>query len=262
MHPVLLKVGDFELESYFVLVAAGLIIGILYALKRAKPLLREGDAFFDLLLVLVLSVYVGARVFHIVFELPSFYLSNPLEMSKIWKGGFVIHGAFIFVIPAGFFFAKWKKFPALATADILAPPFLLGLSIGRIGCFLTGCCYGKPTGSPIGIIFPPGGAAPTGTPLHPTQLYMSFSALLICLLIISFESRFKKIYFSGLSFVLSLILYPLSRFFIEGYRNDFRGDLICTFTIGQITSMTLMAFGTILFIFLLHKNFFRDRPLH
>jgi len=253
MYPVLLKIGSFELESYFTIITFALIVGLLYAIKRASPLLKESTSFYDFLIVLILSAYIGARIFHILFERPEIYINNPLEIFKVWKGGFVLHGSLFFALISGALFIKYKKLPALQIADIVSSPLMATLAIGRLACFMTGCCYGKPTSSIFGVIFPENSAAPSGIPLHPTQLYMSFSALLVFIILLIAEKFLKPFSLRGLSFAIVLMLYPAGRFFIEFLRDDFRGGELLGLSVSQISSLILVAAGTGLFVYLLKR---------
>ena len=125
---------------------------------------------------------------------------------------------------------------------------------GRISCFLTGCCYGKPTDSWVGVKFPELSQAPSNISIHPTQLYMSFSAFVILLFILYVENKLKKHYFPGLSFSLVLIFYPISRFIVEFYRNDFRGETYLFLSISQLLSFFLIALGITVFLIAKKKD--------
>jgi phosphatidylglycerol:prolipoprotein diacylglycerol transferase len=250
MYPVLFKIGSFEVESYFTLISIALIVCILYALKRAKPLTEKNTDFFDLAMITIIGVYLGGRIFHIVFENPKFYLENPIEILKVWKGGFVVYGSLFFGGLFASLFIKFKKMPALQTADIIAPTIVVAMGIGRLACFLTGCCYGKTTDSIFGIVFP----FSRGLALHPTQLYQSLSGFLVWGIVILFETKLKRFYKEGLSFSLVLILYPLSRFIIENFRNDFRGVQILTLSISQFFSLLFVLLGVTILIKIYRKK--------
>ena len=107
MKPVLFELGNFVLPSYYTFITLGMLLGIYmfyrYSKKNSIPYL----AMIDISLIVIISAYVGARLFHIVFEMPSYYFKNPLEIFAIWKGGYVIYGGIIFPIIFVYIYKPW-----------------------------------------------------------------------------------------------------------------------------------------------------------
>jgi phosphatidylglycerol:prolipoprotein diacylglycerol transferase len=134
------------------------------------------------------------------------------------------------------------KLPVWTTADLIAPGIALGHVVGRLGCLLAGCCYGKPTGVAWAITFTdPVASVNVGTPLqiplHPTQIYDAGAELLILFVLLLTERRGRP--FPGRTFWLYMLLYAISRYVIEIYRGDPRGIIIGLST-SQFVSVVLV----------------------
>lgn len=224
MHPILFEVGSFTTYSYGFCIAVGALAGFSYMYWQGK---KQFGLTFDqsntLFIMLVLAGVAGGKLF-VIFENPSFYLSQP---KKLLSGnGFVFYGSLLTAIPIMLWYFKKIKVPVLGMLDVMALVTCLVHGFGRIGCFLAGCCYGLPTESFLGVTFtsPVCQAEPLNTPLHPTQVYEAI--FIFCLLIgLSFLKSKKK--FEGLIFLLYLILYAAGRGVLELFRGDTqRGFLI------------------------------------
>lgn len=224
MHPILFEVGSFTTYSYGFCIAVGALAGFSYMYWQGK---KQFGLTFDqsntLFIMLVLAGVAGGKLF-VIFENPSFYLSQP---KKLLSGnGFVFYGSLLTAIPIMLWYFKKIKVPVLGMLDVMALVTCLVHGFGRIGCFLAGCCYGLPTESFLGVTFtsPVCQAEPLNTPLHPTQVYEAI--FIFCLLIgLSFLKSKKK--FEGQIFLLYLILYAAGRGVLELFRGDTqRGFLI------------------------------------
>lgn len=224
MHPILFEVGSFTIYSYGFCIAVGALAGFSYMYWQGK---KQFGLTFDqsntLFIMLVLAGVAGGKLF-LIFENPSFYLSQP---KKLLSGnGFVFYGSLLTAIPIMLWYFKKIKVPVLGMLDVMALVTCLVHGFGRIGCFLAGCCYGLPTESFLGVTFtsPVCQAEPLNTPLHPTQVYEA--NFIFCLLIgLSFLKSKKK--FEGQIFLLYLILYAAGRGVLELFRGDTqRGFLI------------------------------------
>ena len=223
MHPVLLKLGPFSIHTYGFFVAMGFIAGILLAKREAKRLGEDPERIMDLSFYLLIAAIVGSRLLYIFIN-PEIFLSDILESFRIWNGGLVFYGGFIAALIIGLSYLKIKKMPLWRTMDIAALSLPLGQFFGRLGCFSAGCCYGKACDLPWAVTFTnPDTLAPMGIPLHPTQLYHAISNLSIFVFLWFFRRRKK---YNGQLFWLYVMLYAVTRSFIEIFRGDFRGELI------------------------------------
>ena len=140
-------------------------------------------------------------------------------------------------------FSNGKRLKLWQIGDICAPGIALGESFGRIGCFLGGCCYGKPTSLPWAVSYtlriPGTDVSYDLASIHPTQIYHSISAFLIFGALLIFEKKRKKRgSLDGKTFMLFLLLYSIFRFITENFRGDDRGLLIAGFmSVTQIISL-------------------------
>lgn len=224
MHSRLFQIGPLEIHSYGLMLAISFLIGIYLAIYRARKSGIDPNKIIDLAVVVVLGAIVGARFLYVIFHLDEFkghWLDtfNPFQSSgQIGIAGLTMLGGFIAAVGFGMLYLKIKKLPILKIADIAAPSIGLGIFITRIGCFLNGCCYGVPTSSKLGMIFPPESPAGFTFPnqaIHPAQLYSSLYGLIIFGLLLVLE-RYKK--FDGFLLYVFFILYGISRFIVDMFR--------------------------------------------
>ncbi|MCG2829527.1 MAG: prolipoprotein diacylglyceryl transferase, partial [Desulfobacteraceae bacterium] len=142
MHPILLKIGDITIHTYGFFVAMGFLAGILLANSEAKRLGVDHEKVMDLCFYILIAAIVGSRLFYVAINYELF-LSNPLDVFKIWNGGLVFYGGFIAAFFTAFVYLKIHKMPIWRTGDIAAPSLAIGHFLGRLGCFSAGCCFGK-----------------------------------------------------------------------------------------------------------------------
>lgn len=233
MYPVLFNIGPVSVYSYGVMLALAFLVVAFLARRRAFALGGNGDAILDLCIWLIVSGVIGGRLLFILLNL-DYYGEKPLDALKLWQGGLVWYGGLIAAIAASIIFLSAKKMPVLKTGDLMMPYVALGQSIGRIGCFLNGCCYGKATALPIGVTF----SAAQG-PVHPTQLYES-AAMLIVFLILR-----KRVPGNGRTLFLYLMMYSVIRFLIEFLRGD-NPAVLMGLTISQLISVVIFMTAAIL----------------
>jgi len=217
MFPILFKFGPFSVFSYGVMAALGFLVSILISLHFAKKEGIAAETILDLAVYVIIGSIIGARLLYVLGQW-QIYKDNLLEIFMLQHGGLVVLGGLLAGFLVIFLFAKKKGIPPLKIFDICTPGGLLGLTIGRIGCFFNGCCFGVPTDHFFGIAFPPGSLAYSyfaHEELWPTQLFSS-AGLLIAFLIILVFYQHKK--FNGQVFFVGLILYSIYRFTVEFYR--------------------------------------------
>ncbi len=230
MHPELFKIGPITIYSYGVMLALAFVVGIYLARDRAIKAGIDSKVIMDLSVYVLLSSIVGARLLYILTNLDE-YREHPLE-AIFSRTGFVFYGGLIFAIIVGLWYLKRQKLPVWQIADVVAPSIPIGQAIGRIGCFLNGCCYGKPTTLPWGVKV--AGRDPLDlTPLHPTQIYSSVGDLII-FFILSYWWKRRK--FEGQIFLMYLVLYSILRFVVEIYRGD-NPYFLFNLTLSQLLSI-------------------------
>jgi len=246
MHPILFKIGPVQLYTYGALLATAFLAALYVATREAE---REGiksEFVADSGILIILSSILGARLFYIVFYDLQNTLANPRDLLKLQQTGRVFYGGFIFAAIAVIVHCKRKSVPIPLTMDIAAPGVALGQAIGRIGCLMSGCCYGKPAAVPWAIKIPH-----LDHFRHPTQVYESLATFAIFLVLIRFRRRKTG---AGQVAWLYLMLYALTRFVIEFFRGD-NPQILLGLTISQVLA-ALVLIGVLPF------GYFVWRPKH
>jgi len=245
MFPILFRLGQLDIYAYGFFIAlgfiAGLVLASLNARKEKVPFERVVDIFF----YTVFSAILGSRILFVLVNY-DFYRETPLSIFKIWEGGLVFYGGLILAVGVSIGYMRWHRLPIWKLADLFTPPIALGLFFARIGCFFAGCCYGKETSLPWGVIFrDPKSLARLNIPLHPTQLYDAANGLAL-FFFLNWMSKRKA--FDGQIFWFFIFLYSVARFFIEMVRDDPRGFLFGNFI---STSQGIGFFLAIIALFML-----------
>ncbi len=249
MHPILFNFEGVTIYSYGSILAlgfgAGMVLILLKGRKQGIPLERMAELFC----LLIGSAIVGARGLHVLLNLQIF-LKDPMGIFRLSEGGLVFYGGFLFALVSAITYIRLHRLPFWKIADLFTPSIALGLFFARIGCFMAGCCYGKKTNLPWGVIFTdPSSLAPRQICLHPTQLYEAAGGFFIFFFLIGME---KKKSYPGQIFWLFLLVYSVLRFFLEFLRDDPRGFLL--------TDMlsTSQSIGVILAVVSIFMLFFKD----
>jgi len=228
MHPILVHIptpwGELPLYSYSVMVVVAFFASLAYAHFEARRIGEDTEKVFDLAFWIFLSGIAGSRLLEGLVNWRRF-VSSPLDIFKIWEGGLTYYGGFIAAILTSLGFIRYHKLPLPKWADLLAPTAMITLGFGRIGCFLNGCCYGRPAPHlPWAVTFPPGRLPVPldGLPLHPTQLYEMLIAFVIAGITIALERRPHR---PGVVIWTMILLYAVARFCLEYLRLDPRGGI-------------------------------------
>ena len=196
MYPVIFRLGWFEVHAYGLLLALSFILGIYWALRRAKSRRLNPNHVMDLSLIVVIGAIVGSRLLYVFTHLEEFKgrwfkMISPVEDGRlVGMSGLTMLGGVVLALIGIVAYCSIKKVNLLRLCDVMAPAFGLGIFLTRIGCFLNGCCYGrsceylwKEVFPSWGVVFPsfnnPAGAAHPHVHIHPTQLYASLYGLFI-----------------------------------------------------------------------------------
>ncbi len=210
MDPTAFTIFGLPIQWYGILIASGVLIGGIIALKAAERKGISEDTMLDLLIFAVPLSIIGARIYYVVFSW-DFYKDNPIEALNFRGGGMAIHGAIIMAVLVTIVFSKIKGESFWVIADIAAPSLILGQAIGRWGNYINQEAYGRPTDLPWGIMI-------DGVKVHPTFLYESLWNFLVFGFLLWFSRNKSET--DGEVFLWYLILYSFIRFFIEGLRTD------------------------------------------
>jgi phosphatidylglycerol---prolipoprotein diacylglyceryl transferase len=224
MHPVIFKLGAFEMRSYGLMLAISFLLGIYLAVRRGKARGIDPEKIMDLSVIIIIASIVGARFMYVIFHLEEFAghwtdTFNPFQSNgQIGIAGLTMLGGVVLAVISAILYLRAKKMPVLKFADAIIPLFFLGEAITRIGCYLNGCCYGIPCNGPLCVVFPPdspAGAMYQGLHIHAAQLYSSAYALIIFIVMLIIDRKPK---FDGYMFYLFFIFYGIGRFVIDFFR--------------------------------------------
>lgn len=216
MHPVLFKVFGFEIRSWGVLLVIGALVGMWMAARRARRFGIDPGGTVDMAWLLLIAGVIGGRLGWVLQDLP-YYMERPIEIFHLRAGGMTSYGGVAGAAIALAFWCRRAGVPFLVALDWLAAPGLVVNAIGRIGCFLNGCCYGGACDLPWAVTVHPegGGAAYLG---HPAQLYDTALSLLGAVLLLWYERRLPEPLPKGRLTALFLIAYGGSRVVLELFR--------------------------------------------
>ena len=253
MHPELLHFGSFVLPTYGVLVATGVLVGLAMTVHLARRQGIDPEKIWNLGILVVLAAIVGAKILYVINDW-SWYTAHPREIFSFatLQAGGVFYGGVLAAVATAWYYMRKHGLRGLRTVDCFAPGLALGHSIGRLGCFAAGCCFGKPTTHWWGVTFTSSLAATwVGTPLHvalePTQLMESAVELVNFFLL---YWLIKRKTFDGQIIGAYLFLYGFARYFMEFLRGDpGRGSVFGGAMTGtQLISIVLVLAGGFLWL--------------
>ena len=250
MHRVAFTIFGTEILWYGVMTAIGFILGYITLMKNRKFSGLNEEQPATIMILAVVGGIVGARIFYVIQFWNEIYSKQPFyEVFNIRKGGQVFYGGFILTIILLFIYAKKNKIKLLSLLDIGCPSLAIGHAFGRIGCFLNGCCYGRPTDSIFGVIFPKNAEAYQkygGAPIHPVQLY-EFGMNLVLFLILMITLRKTK---KGQTAAIYLVTYGILRYINESFfRGDHKEIAEGVLTKAEIVGLIIIPLGLGLFIY-------------
>jgi phosphatidylglycerol:prolipoprotein diacylglycerol transferase len=245
MYPKILDLGPVTIHTYGLLLAAAFIAGIWITSRNARTRGIDPDKVWNMGLIVIFAALVGAKVI-LLFSNFQYYSQNFREifsLSTLRSPG-VYYGSLLLAIAAAALYILKKHLPALTMADAAAPGIALGQAIGSLGCLSAGCCYGKPTTMPWGIVFRnqysyENVGVPLNVPLHPTQIYDLIGTLCIFFVL---TKRLSKKHASGQILLEFLALYGCLHFFVEFFRDDDRGFVLY----GLLSTSQFIAILTVL----------------
>lgn len=241
IDPVFLRIGPVQLRWYGLMYMLSFIIGF-FALRRLakyRKLNLSNDDLYDLLFYLILGVMIGGRLGYVLFYDLGSYLREPLSIFAIWQGGMSFHGGFLGMVLAAWYISRKRGWKFLEIADLGSAAAPIGLGLGRIGNFINGELYGRPTKVAWAMIFPEGGP----TPRHPSQLYEALLEGLVLFLILGW--LYRKRFYRGTVFWGLVGFYGLFRFLVEFVRepDSQLGFDLGPFTRGQELTFPMLVIG-------------------
>jgi phosphatidylglycerol:prolipoprotein diacylglycerol transferase len=190
--------------------AVAFLFGTWLALQEARRLHLDEDKVVNVILVALVSGVLGARMLYVLEHVAEFRREWGSVLA-LWQGGLTLYGGMVAGVFGGLLMARRLGLPIWVTADALTPSLTIGGAIGRVGCFMNGCCYGRPTRLPWGVTFPPDSFAGLefgNAKIHPSQLYFSLAGVVLFAVVWGLRKRMST---PGTLFWLSLMLYGLVR---------------------------------------------------
>lgn len=228
MYPQICKIGPFTIYSYGLMLTLGFLISLLLASRQAKKQDIDADIVFNFSFGLIIFGIIGGRIFYIIQNI-NYYLKNPGEILMFQHGGLAWFGGLFFGFIFSILYLKKKNLRVYRIFDLISPFLALGQAIGRVGCLLNGCCFGKATDR-LGLYFKVHDAV-----LIPTQIYSSLLLILIFIILRFFQDRPHK---EGQIFFSYLLLYSLKRFLLEFWRAD-NAIILFGLTLFQLLSIII-----------------------
>lgn len=242
----LFSIGPLTVRGYGLMIAIGVIAAYIVAERRAKNRGMRHDLIIDLAIWCLLSGVAGAKLLFILVHLGEI-IADPSTLLPV-TSGFLMYGGILGGVLAAYIFCRRKGLRFAEYFDLIIPSVALAQGIGRIGCLLSGCCYGIETQSAFGIVFHDSQFAPNGVPLVPTQIISCVLDLALFAILIMFSNRKKRPDFQVFS--LYLTLYGFGRFFMEFIRGDTNSGTVWFLTTSQVMSAGMFIAGLALLIFI------------
>ena len=234
MYPAIHLTESISLPTYILVISFVYCLALIWVVRRANRYGADRTLTLDVALTIMLGGFVGARLFHIMYEEPSYYMENPVEMLKFWNGGFVFYGGAIGAFFSSLVLLKIKGQDWRPWADFYAPVCAFGYGLGRFACLLNGCCYGSHCELPWGL-----------SGRHPTPVYASLWEFGVLGLLLALESRRDRLPLKGLRqpgamFLLWIGLHGVGRITMEIFRADDRGAQPLDLSISTWISIALV----------------------
>lgn len=250
MKEVLFTIGPFQLYGYGFMIAIGVLAAYITAEYRARKRKMEHEHIFHIVILCVLGGFVAAKLLFWITEWKSI-LEDPGFLLRTIGDGFVVYGGIIGGILTGYLYARVKKLDFLKFFDLFMPSIALAQGFGRLGCLLSGCCYGKETTFPLSITFQDSSYAPNHVALIPTQIYSSLLDFLHFGVLL-WIARHKKA--DGQVAAAYLVFYSIGRFVLEFFRGDLERGNVGVLSTSQFISVFICAAGILLFAVVGKRN--------
>lgn len=243
MFPIIHLTSTVGIPTYYLVISLVVILCLFWLTRRTEKFHLSRNVTLDLSLILMICGFIGGRLMHVFYENFFYYQENWLRIFYFWDGGFVFYGGALLAATTGILFLEWKTNKETEKyLDMFAPVVALAYGLGRIGCLLAGCCYGRSCELPWAI-----------AGRHPAQAYAFLWELgVVCILlgIQSIQPTHRKpavLKHAGSVFYVWMILHGIGRLLMESFRDDFRGPSL-GLSISSWISLGLIALGLFLLL--------------
>lgn len=250
MNPIFLQLGPITISYYGLMAGCGFLaaLGLLNFNRKFANL--TSDEASNLIFIALICGVLGSRIFYVIQFFDQFR-NNLWDIIRIDKGGLVFYGGFFLALIVTLIYCRKKSLDPIRVLDVMVPSLALGHAFGRVGCFMHGCCYGKPTTLPWGVQYPINSAPfyHYGEELlHPVQIYETICNIVICAIALVLIRKCKR----GITISFYFVAYGLIRFLDEFLRGDhFRRN---NFTIAQLIGFCILPIGVIALIKFLRQK--------
>lgn len=241
MFPIL-SLGPVVIPTYYLMISLASVLGVMWFLKRT-PQAEENLAINTAFIGLVAG-FIGARLAHVIYEDPLYYFKDIRLIFYVWSGGFIYYGGLLVGLWAAISYLKVRTMMVSPWLDRASLPMALAYAVGRLGCFLNGCCYGRVCELPWAVKFPSHISFGMALlPRHPTQLYAAGFEMVVILGLLALE---RKQFFKwrGQLFWTWASLHAVNRLLMELWRDDDRGAMIFGLSISTLISLAILAVST------------------
>ena len=267
MHPEFLKIGPIQIYWYGIFMALAAISGLLNWTWLGRGTKRNFNFCSDMLFWIMVAGILGARIAYIFANL-QYFINYPAQIIRIDQGGLIFYGGLIGASLSLILFARYKQEKVLDIIDFAITSIPLGHALGRIGCFINGCCYGSIHHGPLAVTYPKGSLTwehqselgllkETAThciPVHPVQLYEATLGLITFGILHIVYRRHKQ---RGTVLATYLLIYSVIRFSLEFLRGDPRVRYETQFSVAQYVSIALFLMGCAILLYQYIKKKFR-----
>jgi phosphatidylglycerol:prolipoprotein diacylglycerol transferase len=245
MYPILFEIFNFQIGTYGLLYAISFLVALRVAAHYGRKEGIDTGHILDLGIYTLLAGIIGAKLLLYIVDF-RLYLGSPAEILRTWRAAGMFYGGLIAAVLVGLLYLRRHNIPVLSATDAIAPAIAIGQTIGRLGCFTAGCCYGIGWSGTGAVTFRnPAAHTLTGVPLDipllPAQLFHSAASFLIFLvLVVAYRYKTRP----GTIFSLFVILHGAFRFGLEFLRGDYRGPrIVAGLTVSQIIALAAVLFG-------------------
>jgi phosphatidylglycerol:prolipoprotein diacylglycerol transferase len=225
MHPEL-HFGSWSLPTYFLIISIDFCLMLVWLRRRSRHRGLSVKLALDTAIIGTLAGFVAARLFHVFYEYPGFYLENPSYIFKLWEGGYVILPGLFVGAMVCIWWLRFLKQPLGVWLDVFAPVLALGYSLGRWACFFQGCCYGRTTESILGVHLEVLQQQGESFARYPTQIFASVGEIFLFVGLMLLERGFHRKLVAGQLFAFWMLGHGTNRIIMELFRDDPRGPLL------------------------------------
>jgi len=258
VYPEIAHWGVVHVRSYGLMLAAAFLFGTWLALRECRRRGLDEDKVVNVILAALVAGVLGARLLYVLEHVAEFRREWGSVLA-LWQGGLTLYGGVVAGTFAGLVAARRQGLPMWTVADALTPSFAIGTAFGRVGCFLNGCCYGRPTALPWGVHFPSDSFAGLefgNAAVHPSQLYFALAGL--GLFGITVAAR-RRLGVPGHLFWLFLMLFAVVRVPLDFTRAYEPGSEVMRTGGLVITESQMMSVALALFAALMMLRLGRER---